>query len=206
MELSVVETNTACSSPAAARKVQVDFLDVPPPHMFHDFVNTIARNGVTAGCGNGNYCPDASNTRAQMAVFLLKSKFGADHVPPDAVGLFADVPAADPFAPWIEEAASLQITVGCGGGNYCPATPVTRGQMAVFLLKTLLGFDYAPPAATGTLFGDVPPGRVCRSWIEDLYNRGITGGCQPSPLMYCPATPVTRGQMAVFLTKTFALE
>ena len=37
----------------------------------------------------------------------------------------------------IEQLAAEQITGGCGGGNYCPASPSTRGQMAVFLTKTL---------------------------------------------------------------------
>jgi hypothetical protein len=78
--------------------------------------------------------------------------------------------------------------------------------MAVLLLKALLGFDYFPPPATGALFGDVPPGAFADAWIEDLYNRGVTGGCQASPLLYCPAAPVTRGQMSVFLTKTFGLQ
>jgi hypothetical protein len=50
--------------------------------------------------------------------------------------VFPDVPASDPFAPWIEQLAAEGITGGCGGGNYCPASPVTRGQMAVFLTKT----------------------------------------------------------------------
>ena len=208
MLLQVIETNTACSSPAAAAKVQVDFLDVPPVHPFHDFVNTIARNGITAGCADGTlYCPDAPNTRAQMAVFLLKSKYGSDHVPPPATGtVFLDVSAANPFAPWIEELAALQVTGGCGGGNYCPGDPVTRAQMAVFLLKTLNDSTYVPPPATGTIFGDVPLGAFAAAWIEDLYGRGITGGCQPSPLLYCPDQPNTRGQMAVFLTKTFGLQ
>jgi hypothetical protein len=34
---------------------------------------------------------------------------------------------------------------------------------------------------------------------------GITGGCGTSPLRYCPTDPNTRGQMAVFLVKTFNL-
>ena len=208
MLLSVVETAVACSSPAATAKVQVDFLDVPPIHPFHDFVGTIARAGITVGCGDGTtYCPDAPNTRAQMAVFLLKAKYGFDHVPPAASGLvFLDVPAADPFAPWIEELFSLGISNGCGGGNYCPLAPVTRAQMAVFLLKTVEDATYVPPAATGTIFGDVPLGAFAADWIEELYNRGITGGCQASPLLYCPTQSNTRGQMAVFLTKTFGLQ
>ena len=207
MLVQVAETNTACVSPAGEARVQVDFVDVPPAHLFHDYVNTIARNGVTAGCGNGNYCPDNPNTRAQMAVFLLKSKYGASHVPPAATGtVFLDVPAADPFAPWIEELFALGVTGGCGGGKYCPGAPVTRAQMSVFLLKTLMGSSYAPPPATGTVFGDVPSGAFAAAWIEDLYGRGVTGGCQASPLLYCPGNTVTRGQMAVFLTKTFGLQ
>lgn len=204
MTLQVQETNTACVSPAATAAIQVDFLDAPPPYLFHDFIDTIARNGITAGCGLGNYCPDAPNTRAQMAVFLLKSKYGAGHVPPPASGqVFLDVPATDPFAPWIEELAALQVTGGCGGGSYCPLAPVTRAQMAVFLLKTLLDATYVPPPASGTIFGDVPIGSFAADWIEDLYARGITGGCQVSPPLYCPTNPNTRGQMATFLTKTF---
>ena len=193
----------------SARDVGADewtsFLDVPPGHIFHDDVNTVARNGVTAGCGGGNYCPDAPVSRAQMAVFLLKAKYGAGHVPPPATGIvFADVHAGDFAADWIEELASLGVTGGCGGGNFCPGAPVTRAQMAVFLLKTLFGSGYLPPPATGTLFGDVAIGDFAADWIEDLARRGITGGCGNGN--YCPDNPNTRGQMAVFLVKTFSLQ
>jgi uncharacterized repeat protein (TIGR01451 family) len=205
MTLGVVDSLAGCDVAAADVLVSVDFLDVPPVNPFHDFVNTVARNGVSAGCGGGNYCPTTPVTRAQMAVFLLKSKFGAGHVPPPATGtVFADVPQGAFAADWIEELAALGVTGGCGGGNYCPAAPVTRAQIAVFLLKAHLGSAYVPPAATG-IFGDVPPGAFAADWIEDLYGRGITGGCSASPLLYCPDNPNTRGQMAVFLTKTFSL-
>ena len=97
-----------------------------------------------------------------MAVFLLKAKLGAAHVPPPATGtMFLDVPADAFAADWIEELASLGVTAGCGNGNYCPGTPVTRAQMAVFLLKTLNGSSYTPPAASG-IFGDVPVGVLRR--------------------------------------------
>ncbi len=182
-----------------------DFLDVDGTHPFHDFVATTALSGITAGCGSGNYCPSNTVTRAQMAVFLLKGKFGALHVPPAASGtVFTDVPQGSFAADWIEELASLEITGGCGGGNYCPNGPVTRAQMAVFLLKALLGSTYTPPDPTG-IFGDVPPGSFADEWIEDLYVRGVTGGCSAAPLLYCPNGPNTRGQMAVFLVRTFSL-
>lgn len=53
------------------------------------------------------------------------------------VPAFADVPCTGGFAgDWIEELAARGITAGCGGGNYCPQKPVTRAEMAVFLVKT----------------------------------------------------------------------
>ena len=33
----------------------------------------ITREGITAGCGDGIYCPEAAVTRDQMAVFLVRT-------------------------------------------------------------------------------------------------------------------------------------
>jgi hypothetical protein len=49
------------------------FNDVPTNHPFFQFVEALVDSGITAGCGNGNYCPDAPLTRGQMAVFLSKA-------------------------------------------------------------------------------------------------------------------------------------
>jgi hypothetical protein len=184
------------------------FPDVPTGHQFYAFIETLFHNEITGGCAGGGYCPANPVTRSQMAVFLLKSKFGSAHIPPPCTGtVFADVPCTGgAFDPWIEELAALGITGGCGPGLYCPGNPVTRQQMAVFLLKTLEGSAYDPPDCAG-LFGDVPctPGAGFSDWIEELYDRGITGGCSMAPLLYCPTNPNDRGQMAVFLVKTFGL-
>ena len=71
-----------------------------------------------------------------MAVFLLKAEHGSNYVPPGCAGIFADVACPSAFADWIERLAAEGVTGGCGGGDYCPSSPVTRGQMAVFLVKT----------------------------------------------------------------------
>ena len=206
MLCTVVESAASCASPEASTNIQVDFLDIPPTNLFHDFVVKVARNGVTAGCGFGNYCGTSPITRAQMAVFLLKAKFGSTYAPPAATGaVFTDVPANAFAAAWIENLAALGVTGGCGGTNYCPNNPVTRAQMAIFLLKALNDSTYLPPPATGTIFADVPLGSFADAWIEDLYTRNITGGCITNPLRYCPTATNVRQQMAVFLTKTFNL-
>ncbi|MEX0878245.1 MAG: FG-GAP-like repeat-containing protein [Thermoanaerobaculia bacterium] len=191
-----------CGTAAASVQVPVDYLDVPPSHPFHADIVTLAQAGITAGCGGGNYCPALDVTRAQMAVFLLKAKLGATHVPPVQGPYFADVPPGSFAADWINELYNLGITTGCGFGNYCPNANVTRAQMAVFLLKTLIGNFYDPPFGSSP-FADVPPFAFAENFITDLYARGITGGCSASPLLYCPDNAVNRGQMAVFLVRTF---
>ncbi len=204
-ELIIAVTDYAvpgCGSDSLPLTIPIDYLDVPPSNPFHDDIVTVAQAGITAGCGGGNYCPIAPVTRAQMAVFLLKAKFGAAHVPPVSSQLFNDVPPGSFAYDWINELANDGITSGCGSGDYCPDGSVTRAQMAVFLLKTLVGSYYDPPFGP-QVFDDVPQYSFAANYIADIYVRGITGGCSATPLLYCPDSPVNRGQMAALLVRTF---
>ncbi|MFZ5822054.1 MAG: S-layer homology domain-containing protein, partial [Chloroflexota bacterium] len=179
------------------------FADVPTDYWAWQFVERLYNYGVTGGCGGGNYCPSQNVTRAQMAVFLLKSKYGTSYSPPPASGaVFGDVPSDHWAAAWIEELYMQSITSGCGNNNFCPDTLVTRDQMAVFLLRAKYGYTYYPPPATG-VFADVPAGHWAAPWIEQLASEGITGGCGGGN--YCPEGVVSRGQMAVFLVAAFGL-
>jgi cysteine-rich repeat protein len=184
------------------------FPDVPRAHIFYAFIENLFHNGVTGGCVGGGYCPGNPVTRAQMAVFLLKAALGSTYVPPACTGtVFLDVPCTGGiFDPWIEDLAARGVTGGCGNNNYCPNNSVTRAQMAVFLLKTLEGAAYDPPDCAG-IFDDVTctPGTGFSDWIEELFSRQITGGCSVTPPLYCPDSANNRGQMAVFLVKTFSL-
>jgi len=118
--------------------VSTGFTDVPTDYWAAAWIKQLAAEGITGGCGPGVYCPDATVTRAQMAVFLLKAKNGSSYSPP-AVGVstgFGDVSIVYWAAPFIKQLVADGITSGCGGGNYCPDSDVTRAQMAVFLVKT----------------------------------------------------------------------
>ncbi len=180
------------------------FTDVLVGSGQYRFIETILHNGVTAGCGSGIYCPADNVSRQQMAILLLLSKEGAAYTPPACtVPIFTDVPCSSSYAPWINELAVRGVTAGCGGGNYCPTSDVTRAQMSVFLLRTLEGSSYTPPACTVPIFTDVPCSSVFAPWVNELANRGITAGCGGGN--FCPNSSVTNGQMAVFLTTTFGL-
>ncbi len=183
-----------------------DFGDVPGSQQFYSFITKLVSNQITAGCGSGNYCPDANVTRQQMAVFLLKGKHGLCYVPPACTpGYFDDVPCPSTYAAWIEALAKEGITGGCGGNSYCPTNPVRRDQMAVFLLKGKFNSSYTPPACTPPgIFPDVVCPGTFTNWIEELYHENIAAGCGNGN--FCPTNPNNRGQMAVFITKTFNLQ
>jgi len=113
-----------------------NFADVATDYWAAAWIKQLAAEGITGGCGAGIYCPDATVTRAQMAVFLLKAKHGSSYTPPSATGVFSDVPMGYWADRWIEQLSVEGVTSGCGVGIYCPDSDVTRAQMAVFLVKT----------------------------------------------------------------------
>jgi hypothetical protein len=113
---------------------------------------------------------------------------------------FSDVDQLHSFHVFIEALVRAQVTAGCGGGNYCPDDPVTREQMAVFLLRSNDGPTYTPPACTVPAFADVPCSSPFAIWVNELVARSVTAGCSGGN--YCPVDPATREQMAVFLLRT----
>lgn len=185
------------------------FPDVPRSSAFYRSIETLFHHGVTGGCGGNSFCPDTIMPRQQIPVFALRALEGPDYSPPPCTSgprTFADVPAANAFCPWIEELAERDVVGGCGGGDYCPSTPVTRAQMAVFMLRTLEGSSYAPlPCTSGSeRFDDVPASGLFCPWIEELARREFVLGCNPGN--YCPDDAVSRAQMSAFVTRTFGLE
>ena len=184
------------------------FADVPATHQFYRYIEGLYNAGITAGCSVSSmlYCPDNPVTRGEMAVFIERS-MGNLSPTPTPTGMFIDTPQGDPFTRFIEELYNDGITSGCSASplRYCPNSLVTRGQMAVFILRALHGRNYIPTPSPSGMFSDLSPADPFTPFIEQLYNEGITSGCSSSPLQYCPGNAVTRGQMAVFLSRAFAI-
>ncbi len=208
------------------------FTDVSVSNGAYRFVETLLHNGITAGCGGDNYCPGSDVTRWQMAVFLAPAMVGPTGTVPasgtvSGIGsynctaggnsLFADVLPTDGGCKFIHYIYSQGLTAGCGGDNYCPGSDVTRWQMAVFLATAMVGPTGTVPASGtvsgigsynctaggNSLFADVlPTDGGCR-FIHYIYAGGVTAGCGGGN--YCPASNVTRWQMAPFLVTAFQI-
>ena len=133
------------------------FNDVPATDWGAAYIEEIARRGITAGCGNGAFCPDGPTTNGQLAVFLLLALHGPTFSPPACTATgFTDVPCSHPFARWIQALAREGRTDGCGGGRFCPDEQVSRAAMADVLVD---GF-FLPSAQSPATLRSVPFGHT----------------------------------------------
>lgn len=182
------------------------FVDVTPDNVFATFICILAQRGVTVGCvpSPAMYCPGQPTTRAEMAVFVSRA-IGQFNPRTPLSQRYADVAPANFAYAAIEEVASRGIvsTLNCPSGNFCPNAPITREEMAMWIIRALGEFNPAAPASQR--FNDVPSSRPGYAFIEQMFLRGITVGCSTVPPLYCPEDAVTREQMAAFLVRAFNL-
>ena len=185
----------AVAAALAARAFEDDAGTVHEPA-----VDALAERGVLAGteCGTDRICPAGEIERWVMAVWLVRA---LDESPARRPARFADVDPDAWWAPYVEKLSQLRITLGCANGpaRYCPHEPVTRSQMASFLVRA---FDLEP--APYAAFDDTL-GHTNEADISSLAAAGITAGCSTEPARYCPDEAVTRGQMATFLARALEL-
>jgi hypothetical protein len=117
------------------------------------------------------------------------------------VTTFSDVPPSYPTFDAINLLWGKAITAGCSASplSFCPDANITRGQMAVFIVRAAMGSDDFTYATT-PYFSDVPASHQFFKWIQKLRDLKITAGC--STTQYCPDSSVTQAQMAVFVTRS----
>ena len=164
--------------------------------VFEADIEWLAEAGITLGCNppeNDRFCPNQSVTRGQMAAFLTR----ALSLPAAESAGFADTVDSE-FAGDIDRLAAAEITFGCNadGTLFCPQRPVSRDQMAAFLVRAL---GFTDRALDPFLDDD---GSIFEPDIERLAAANVTRGCNPPTNdLYCPTNSVTRGEMAAFLRR-----
>ncbi|HJR92251.1 MAG TPA: S-layer homology domain-containing protein [Acidimicrobiia bacterium] len=170
------------------------FLDIAGS-TFEGDIEWLVEEGITKGCNppdNDLFCPGDWVTRGHMAAFLNR----ALQLPGGPAIAFVDDDNSV-FESDIEHLAAAGITRGCNPPDndmFCPDRPVTRGEMAAFLVR---GLDL--PDRVGADFVDDDDSEF-ESDIERLAAAGITLGCNPPDNdRFCPVDLVTRGEMAAFL-------
>ena len=120
-----------------ARSLGITGTDPPQFPDAHDSVHAaaiaaVSEAGIASGFADGTFRPSEAVTRGQMASFLAR----AANLSPATHGSFSDV-AGSVHADSIDAVAQVGITTGFADGTFRPDDPVSREQMATFLIRLL---------------------------------------------------------------------
>ena len=115
---------------------------------------------------------------------------------------FTDV-AGNPFETYICILAQRGVTLGCAPNMYCPGTPTTRAEMALFISRALGQFNPATPLSQR--YADVPPSSFAYAAIEEVSRRGIVASLTCSSGNFCPNAAITREEMAIWIIRALGV-
>ena len=187
-----MQTELALRSTSFDVTVRPVFSDVPPTHLFAGEVLGLVDLGITTGCTPILFCPEDGVTRGEMAAFLVRSL--------DLSGSTSADPFEDDdgslFETDIQTIHAHGITTGCAPNLFCPDSPVSRGEMAAFLVRA-----FGLVGGGGNTFTD-DDGSFFETEIAALAASGVTSGCSPG--LFCPDRSVSRQEMAAFLIRALA--
>ena len=171
-------------------------------------IDCIAQYGISNGTSDVTFTPSGTVTRWQMALFLIRQVQVHGVVLPTAIDQgFTDVGGFDQETrDAINQLAQLGITQGTGNGTFSPSDPVSRWEMALFLIRFVSVVGVAlpdPPSSAGfTDLASLNAQTVVA--IDQLVQLGLARGT--STTTFDPMSDVLRWQMALFLTRVLAVD
>jgi hypothetical protein len=168
---------------------------------------------IVYGNGDGTFQQQISETANVNVTAMIAGDFHSDGRTALALGSsnpasvvtliqtpdsFTDVTPQSVFFPVVELLDEMGITTGCASTDFCPDENISRAQMAVFMVRGILGtgnFTYSPTP----YFTDVPSNAFAFEYIQKLYELGLTTGCGGGD--FCPNDTVSRAEAAVFIVR-----
>lgn len=146
--------------PARASAAFPDVDENAPYAEAAEYLNDI---GVMNGDTNGNFNPDQTVTRAQMAAILCRVLGETEDLPTDG-DRFTDVPASYWANGYIVKAAELGIIGGYQDGSFKPGNAVTYEQAVTMVIRA---FGYEDEASSA---GGYPDGYLAVAQNLGLLN------------------------------------
>jgi hypothetical protein len=171
------------------------FNDVPQGSPGFAWIQEMSQLGITSGCGNGDFCPDQTVSREQMAVFVIRMRYGATAIFDfPATPYFTDVTSESFGWSWIQRMKEDAVTSGCSTTLFCPTDPVTRGEMGVFVMAG--GFNFLLPAGTPVISA-ISPGTITHGTTATFTVTGLNTNFVQGTTEIAPIPGITIGAVTV---------
>ncbi len=164
---------------------------------YYDAVTFCAAREITSGTGDNTFSPDATLTRSQFIVMLMR-----------AYGIEADKNAADNFddagnmyyTDYLAAAKSLGITNGIGDNKFAPEAEITRQDMFTLLYRALYVLDELPETDSTPSLSDFSDADEISSYAEEAMEAFVsTGVVSGSDGALNPLGSSTRAEMVQVL-------
>ena len=146
--------------------------DVADDAAYAEAVKTLSALNIFKGDENGNFNPDATITRAEMAKVLCTMLNTGDLA--TTATSFADVPASHWASGYIAYAQQLGCIDGYGNGNFGPEDPVTYVQVVKLVMATL-GYT-----SMANEFGGYPTGYLYVAANYEVTKGAVAGNDEPA--------------------------
>ena len=170
-----------------------EYADVPEGAWFRESVDKAAEYGLMNGVDGGRFGTGDEITREQFVTILMRM-FGWESVGGEDA-------ATDIAASWARESINTAAANGVfdAGGRFRPKESITRGEMAVMLVRALGLSGLAKADAQAELpFTDVT---AERGYIAIAYEIGMTTGT--SATTFEPNGTASREQAAAMLVRVY---
>lgn len=175
------------------------FTDVAKTDDFYEAVKSLTDRGIIRGFPDGSFKPYNGVTRGQAAK-ILASVLNLDMDNVENPG-FVDVKESDEYYKPIAALVKEGIISGYPADKtFKPANQLTRAQMAKIVA---LGFKLEEEVLTDKRFTDVKETDAFAGYVQALLTNDITKGTTATT--FSPANTVTRGQLALFVTRSEAV-
>ncbi len=170
-----------------------DYVDVSEDFWARVSIDKAAGYGLMNGMGNSRFGVGEEITREQFVTILVRM-FGWESVQGESA-------ANDISGSWAYDAINTAAANGVfdAGGSFRPDDPITRGEMAVMLVRALGLGELARADADAALpFTDVT---TDRGYIAIAYEIGMTNGMTPTT--FEPKSGAAREQAAAMLVRIY---
>jgi hypothetical protein len=190
----------------------VVFADTSRKMATFDYMNLMYYLGISPGCSAGslNYCPSAAMTRGEMAALVVSALDGINYVKGGlpksytTTPYFADVPATNPYFPFVQRLADLNLADACqtSPAQFCPTSAETQRQIAKLMIlawmhkSNLSAFTYS----LYPYFTDVPVTDPNFPYIQKMRDMNFWAGCKAA--QYCPGNSVLERDMAQLVLRS----
>ena len=178
-------------------------------HWARSSVERMAARMIADGVATGEFQPDKTVTRAEVAALLVRALGLSPSAPSGEIRTFTDVGAADWFAGAVRSASAMKLVEGYGDGSFRPGETVTRQELAVMVHRAIVlaGMNRAASvSAAGPVLAPYGDDAAIAGWakpaVEVLTRQGLLGGTPEG--RFAPAAQATRAESLVLLDRMLA--